>query len=108
MVIQNGDFIFDITLTIAYAYSVRFFRKELGMLEVNVKEVRRNLSELLDKVENGEVILISRHGKQIARLTPSKRSTESLPSLKDFRARLQIQGRSLSETVIELRENERY
>jgi len=78
------------------------------MLEVNVKEARNNLSKLLDRVENGEVILISRHGKQIARLAPSKKSTESLPSLKDFRTRLQIQGRSLSETVIELRENERF
>ena len=40
------------------------------MLEVNVREARQKLSRLLDEVERGGEVQITRHGKVVARLVP--------------------------------------
>ncbi len=77
------------------------------MLEINVKEVRGNLSSILDKVEQGEEIVITRRGKRVARITGLDESPTPLKSLKKFRENINIQGNSLSQTVISQRE-ERY
>lgn len=42
----------------------------MGINSVGIYEAKNKLSELLDRVEAGEVIAITRHGKQIALLTP--------------------------------------
>ena len=49
----------------------------MKMLEVNVKEARSKLSNLLDRVERGEEIIIKRHGKKVALLvSPEIKQTE--------------------------------
>mgnify|MGYP003584549007 CR=1 FL=1 len=40
------------------------------MLIVNTHEAKSRLSELLQRVENGEDVLIARAGRPVARLTP--------------------------------------
>jgi len=40
------------------------------MITVGVKELKDNLSSYLQKVEQGEIVQISRHGKVIAELCP--------------------------------------
>ena len=77
------------------------------MLEVNVKEARSKLSILLDRVERGEEIIIKRRGKKVAILVSPERET-TLPSLKDFRGSISTKGKPLSETVIDIRQKERY
>lgn len=77
------------------------------MLEVNVKEARSKLSLLLDKVERGEEIIIKRRGKKVALLVSPKRENV-LPSLKKFHASISATGKSLGETTIDLRKEERY
>ena len=77
------------------------------MLEVNVKEARSKLSILLDKVERGEEIIIKRRGKKVALLVSPKREN-ALPSLRKFRESISTTGKSLSETVIDLRKEEGY
>ena len=77
------------------------------MLEVNVKEARSKLSLLLDKVERGEEIIIKRHGKKVALLVSPERKN-ALPSLKNFRASISTKGKALSETVTDLRQEDRY
>ncbi len=77
------------------------------MLEVNVKEARSKLSMLLDRVERGEEIIIKRRGKKVALLVSPERKS-ALPSLKDFRASISINGKALSETVTDLRQEDRY
>ncbi len=42
------------------------------MREIGAFEAKNKLSQLLDLVERGEEITITRHGKQIARLVPAK------------------------------------
>ncbi len=39
------------------------------MITVDALEAKTKLSELLDRVEAGEDVLITRHGKPVARLT---------------------------------------
>lgn len=39
-------------------------------VSVGAYEAKAKLSELLDKVEHGEQVVITRHGKPIARLVP--------------------------------------
>jgi len=77
------------------------------MLEVNVKNARSNLSSLLDLVERGEEIIITRRGKKVARLVPPQ-TERTLPSLKEFRSSLSIRGKPMSQTVIDGRREERY
>jgi len=43
------------------------------VIEVNVREARTHLSQLLARVEAGEEVLISRAGQPIARLVPARR-----------------------------------
>ncbi len=78
------------------------------MLEINVKEVRSNLSALLERVERGEEIVITRHGKKIARLISANKTRKTLPSLSDFRSGIKIKGKPLSQAVIDSRSGERY
>jgi prevent-host-death family protein len=43
------------------------------MREIGAFEAKNRLSELLDLAESGEEIVISRHGKQVAKLVPVQR-----------------------------------
>jgi prevent-host-death family protein len=77
-------------------------------MEVNVKEARNSIGKLLDRTQRGEEIMISRRGKKVARLVPVGVSAKRLPDLRDFRASITIRGAALSQTVIDLRNMERY
>jgi len=46
--------------------------QEFPLREVGVFEAKNRLGHLLDLVEQGEVVVISRHGKQVARLVPAR------------------------------------
>ena len=74
------------------------------MLVINAKEVRGNFSSILDEVEKGEDIIITRRGKQVARITNIEDNSTPLKSLKDFRKNINIKGDPPSQTVISQRE----
>jgi len=78
------------------------------MLEINVKEARGSLSSILDRVEKGEEIIITRRGKRVARISNIENIPTPLQSLKQFRSKISIKGKSLSQIVINQREEERY
>jgi len=42
------------------------------LLEVGAFEAKNKLGQLLDLVEQGEVVVITRHGKEVARLIPAR------------------------------------
>jgi prevent-host-death family protein len=44
------------------------------MREVGTFEAKNKLSELLDLVEHGEEVTITRHGKEVARLVPPRKA----------------------------------
>ena len=76
-------------------------------MEINVKDARSRLSELIDRFEDGNEIIISRRGKKVARLVPLK-IKKNLPSMKEFRASLKLKGEALSDAIIHGRKRERY
>ena len=41
------------------------------MRQLTVTEAKANFSQLLDAVEQGETVVITRHGKKIARIVPA-------------------------------------
>lgn len=74
---------------------------------VNVKETRRQLKTLLDRVETGETITIARHGTVVAKLVPPARRPKRLPSLAALRRTIKPKGRPLSTVVQRARTAER-
>jgi prevent-host-death family protein len=42
-------------------------------MQVNVHEAKSQLSRLLELVEEGETVIIARHGKPVAELVPARR-----------------------------------
>ncbi len=78
------------------------------MSEINVKEVRSNISSILDRVEKGEEIIITRRGKRIARVSKLVDEHSPLKSLRQFRNQIRVSNASLSETVMKNRDGERY
>ncbi len=46
------------------------------MAEVGAFEAKNKLSALLDRVEQGEEIVITRHGRPVARLVPTDRGID--------------------------------
>lgn len=77
------------------------------MIQISAKEARAHWSEILDRVEQGEEVLILRHGKKMARLLADSDPAPSPPSLKDFRKSIKRKGKPFSQSVIEMRKNER-
>ena len=58
------------------------------MVTVNLAQAKAHLSELLDKVEAGEEVVITRHGRAIAHIQPVLRLKQplQLEALAAFRA----------------------
>jgi len=75
-------------------------------MRVNVREVRRRLSEILDRVEAGEEIAITRRGRVVSKMV-SATPRDRLPSLTQARQRLAMSGTPLSRVVIDERKDNR-
>jgi prevent-host-death family protein len=58
------------------------------MKHFGIKETREQLSDLIDRVEAGEEIVITRQGRPVARLVPAPGQRKSLPPLAEFRKRM--------------------
>ena len=58
------------------------------MVTVTLVEAKAHLSELLDKVESGQSVVITRHGRPVANLSPVIRPKKPLRSRAKFRARM--------------------
>jgi prevent-host-death family protein len=56
------------------------------MGEIQASEAKTHFAQLLDRVEQGETIVITRHGRPIAQLTPApdRRQAEMLQALADL------------------------
>lgn len=78
------------------------------METVNVQEARRHISELLDRVVDGEEVIISRRGVPIARLSPVSAHKAKFPDHRELRASLPSADLPSSVTVRQLRDDERY
>jgi prevent-host-death family protein len=75
---------------------------------VSVKEARENLKALLDRVVQGDEVVILRRGKEVARLVAPRKDFRRLPSLEAFRNSIRRKGKPLSAEVVRGRREERY
>jgi prevent-host-death family protein len=78
------------------------------MLTMNIKEARACLGGLVDRAEKGETVVITRHGKQSARLCPVPPRGKGLPNLKEFRSGIAVPAIGLAASVIASRRKERF
>jgi prevent-host-death family protein len=74
------------------------------MAEVGAFEAKTHLSHLLERVERGETITITRHGKPVARLLPIARSSRderlrAITELKELRAGQTLGGLPVRELI---------
>lgn len=77
-------------------------------VKINAKEARSKFSSLLDKVKEGDEVIIMRRHKQVARLVSPRKEEKSLPDLKAFRKSIRLKGEPLSSIIIKERQEERY
>jgi prevent-host-death family protein len=77
------------------------------MLQVTVAEAKSQLSSLLDAVEAGQAVVITRRGKPIAELVPRCAVRDLLPQLQALRDALPEQQASGVETMRVLRDESR-
>ena len=65
------------------------------MREVQASEAKAHLPQLLDEVEHGETIIITRHGRAIARIVPeaARRQEEIDKAIEDIKVLRQRTGR---------------
>ena len=76
-------------------------------MQVTVAEAKVQLSRLLDAVEAGQPVVITRRGKAIAELVPRHAVHDLLPQLQALRDSLPPQASSGVDTVRELRDHSR-
>ena len=77
------------------------------MVQVTVAEAKTKLSSLLDAVEAGEAVVITRRGKPIAELVPRCSVRDLLPQLAALREALPEQQVNGVETMRLLRDDSR-
>jgi prevent-host-death family protein len=78
----------------------------MSMKTVGAYEMKTHLSRLLEEVEKGERIVITRHGRPVAELVPlPSRNTEkinkAIVDLKEFRKSHSLGGITVQELVRE-------
>ena len=76
------------------------------MKTVTFTEFRNHASDLFSDVEKGEVLVVIRHGKPIAEVSPVSSSEDYSPSWKRPGLRLSAKGTSLSAAILEERARE--
>jgi len=77
------------------------------MTKLNVHEAKTHLSRYLDRVEAGEIIAVTRHGKKVALLTPVNQARTSARQAIDRLRQLQAGTRLRGLKVKDLRDEGR-
>lgn len=72
------------------------------MSEVGAFEAKTHLSRLLDRVENGETVTITRHGRPVAKLAPvsapdQEARQQTIARLKAFSQHQTLDGLSIRD-----------
>lgn len=78
------------------------------MRTVSLAEAKAHLSEILTSVEAGQEVIITRHGRAVAKVTASEQPKKPLPleRLAALRARVPARSRASSTGLRELRDAE--
>lgn len=74
------------------------------MSTVTLAEAKTHLSHLLDQVEAGEEVVITRRGQPVARISPVAKPKLPIKSLAGFRDRMPRWRKSSAELLREMRD----
>ncbi|MBU2785569.1 MAG: type II toxin-antitoxin system Phd/YefM family antitoxin [Acidithiobacillus ferriphilus] len=75
-----------------------------SVVSIALAEAKAHLSQVLDRVEAGEELVITRRGKPVARVVPVRQPVVPLPSLAAFRAQFPKMRRSSTEMIRAIRD----
>jgi prevent-host-death family protein len=90
--------------SVALPYDQQDDQPEARMNTVTLAEAKTHLSHLLDQVEAGEEVVITRRGLPIARITPVEKPKHAVKSLAEFRSRMPRWRKSSAELLREMRD----
>jgi antitoxin (DNA-binding transcriptional repressor) of toxin-antitoxin stability system len=76
------------------------------MKTVTFTEFREHASQLFSEVEEGSSLLVLRHGKPIAEISPPSLQRGENPSWKQPGLRLAVKGAGLSAAILQERRHE--
>lgn len=77
------------------------------MMQISAFEAENKLAELLDLVETGQEIIITRHGKQVARLGPIQKTfdregaRQAVEDIKKMRKGMKLDGITIRQLIDE-------
>ena len=74
------------------------------MKTISFTDFRKHASNLITEVENGESIILIRHGRPVAEVIPFVEQDLKNPSWKRPGVRLRTNGKDLSSAILEERE----
>lgn len=79
------------------------------MKQIQSSEAKARLAELLDAVERGETIVITRHGKPIARLVPDEeaRRADARRAMDEIKEMRKHAGRATVQEILAWRDEGR-
>ena len=77
---------------------------------ISLADAKARLSELVDRVEAGDSIEITRRGKAVARLSPATQPRKRIDAalLQSLTATMPLQTKSAADLVRSMREDDRY
>ena len=76
------------------------------MTTVTLTDFRSHASGMLTRVEHGETLVVLRHGRPIAEVSPVTKKDSGQPSWKRQALRLVTKGAGLSSAILEDRAHE--
>lgn len=76
------------------------------MKRIGAFEAKNRLSELLEAAEHGEEVVITKHGRPVAKLTPvdnfdRARAREAIEWMKEFRKKHPLRGLKIKDLINE-------
>jgi prevent-host-death family protein len=79
------------------------------MKQVQLSTAKAQLSELIDEVERGETVVITRHGKPVARLMREDdgRRADALRAMAEIKEMRKTAGRATVEEILSWRDEGR-
>ncbi|MBN8443036.1 MAG: type II toxin-antitoxin system Phd/YefM family antitoxin [Thauera sp.] len=78
------------------------------MQTISLADAKAHLSRLVELVEQGEEVTITRRGKPVVRLVAEQAMRQELPSLAELRAKQPLQTETAGDFMRALRDEARY
>jgi antitoxin (DNA-binding transcriptional repressor) of toxin-antitoxin stability system len=76
------------------------------MLKVSIENALRDFKPLLERVAQGEEVILCEQDRAFAKLVPLQSREQLLANMQEFRDSLKVSGEALSSTIIKSRQED--